>query len=85
MPSTMNKQTRYWRTTVRLTLGLLALWFLVTFVAAFYARELNAWSFLGFPLGFYMSAQGALIAYLGIVGCYAFYMNRLDREHGVDE
>lgn len=79
------KQTAYWRRTLGVTTALLAVWFVVTFVASYFARELNAFSFLGFPLGFYMGAQGALIVYLLIVGFYAWYMNRLDDELGVRE
>ena len=82
---TSAKQRRYWRQNMRVTLILLAIWLAVTFGACFFARELNAVSVFGFPLGFYMGAQGLLLIYLAIVGFYAFYMNRLDREYGVDE
>ena len=47
--------------------------------------ELNEFSFLDFPLGFYIFAQGALIAFLLIIGIYVRVMNRLDREYGVAE
>ncbi|MBN8441544.1 MAG: DUF4212 domain-containing protein [Thauera sp.] len=75
----------YWRRNLLLTLSLLAVWFAVTFVAGYFARELNAYRFLDFPLGFYLFAQGALIVYLAIVGIYVFVMNRLDRRYGVQE
>ena len=58
---------------------------MVTFVEAWYARELNQFSFLGFPFGFYMSAQGSLAIYVVLIGIYAWYMNKLDVEYGVDE
>jgi putative solute:sodium symporter small subunit len=57
----------------------------VTFVEAWFARELNGVTFMGFPLGFYMSAQGSLAIYVALIGFYAWYMNRLDVEYGVDE
>ena len=60
-------------------------WFIVTFVEAWYARELNGITFLGFPFGFYMSAQGSLAIYVVIIGIYAWYMRKLDLEYGVDE
>lgn len=75
----------YWRRLLTLTSLLLCLWGAVTFVAPFYARELNAISFLGFPLGFYMGAQGALLVYVAIIAVYAIYMNRLDAECLGDE
>ena len=76
---------RYWSKTLRITAALLFVWFVVTFVEAWYAKELNQFSFLGFPLGFYMSAQGSLAIYVVIIAVYAWYMNRLDVEYGVDE
>ena len=75
---------RYWRRNLRVTAVLLAVWFLVTFVVEFYARELS-FSFFGWPFSFWVAAQGALIVYVLIVGFYAWYMNRLDHEHGVAE
>ena len=78
-------QRTYWRLNLLLTFGLLALWFGVTFVTGYYASELNAISFLGFPLGFYMFAQGSLVVYLLIIVVYVVVMNRLDRRYGVAE
>jgi len=74
----------YWRKTVRITAILLGIWFIVTFVVAFFARQLN-FTFFGWPFSFWVGAQGALIVYVGIIGFYAWYMNRLDLEHGVAE
>lgn len=79
------KHREYWRKNLILTGLLLAIWFVVTFVASYFARELNGLVFLGFPLGFYMGAQGALIVYVLIIGYYARTMNRLDKEFDVDE
>jgi putative solute:sodium symporter small subunit len=75
---------RHWRTNVRLTALLLAIWFFVTFVLGWYARELD-FSFFGWPFGFWVTAQGALIVYVAIVWFYARRMERLDRECGVAE
>lgn len=79
------KHVEYWHRNLKVTAVLLAIWFLVTFVASFFARELNAITILGFPLGFYMGAQGSLIIYVLIIWYYARYMNRLDQEYGVHE
>ena len=75
----------YWRRNLVITAVLLAIWFVATFVEAWYARELNQVTFLGFPLGFYMSAQGSLIIYVVIIYVYAKYMEKLDKEYNVDE
>jgi putative solute:sodium symporter small subunit len=74
----------YWQRNLRLTALLLAVWFIVTFGVAFFARELS-FSFFGWPFSFWVAAQGALIVYVLLVWCYARTMDRLDREHGVAE
>ncbi len=79
------KHREYWRKNLALTAVLLAIWFVVTYVVGFYARELNEITFLGFPLAFYMGAQGALIIYVVIIFFYAHRMNKLDQEYGVAE
>ena len=79
------KHKEYWQRNLRVTGILLAIWFVVTFVFSFYARELNEISILGFPLGFYFGAQGSLIIYVLIIWFYARYMNNLDQEYGVHE
>ena len=78
------RQRAYWRRNLTLTLTLLSVWFGVTFIGGYYARELNSLSFMGFPLGFYLFAQGSLLIYLVIIVIYVFAMNRLDRQLRVD-
>lgn len=79
------KHKEYWHRNLKITALLLGIWFIVTFVFSFYARELNEITFIGFPLGFYFGAQGALIIYVAIIWFYARYMNNLDNEYGVHE
>ena len=79
------RHREYWRRNLRVTAALLAVWFVVTFVAAYYARELASFSFFGWPFSFWMGAQGALIVYVAIIWFYARYMNNLDHEYGVEE
>ncbi len=78
------KHKEYWQKNLRITGILLAMWFIVTFVEIWFARELNSINFIG-PLGFYMSAQGSLIVYVLIIWFYARHMNKLDQEYGVHE
>lgn len=77
-------QRQYWQKNLRLTSILLAIWFVVTFVMAYFARDLS-FNFFGWPFSFYMAAQGSLIVYVLIIWIYARTMNRLDQEHGVAE
>ena len=74
----------YWRKTHWITGVLLAVWFVVTFVIGFYARNLN-FNFFGWPFSFWVGSQGALIVYVLIIWYYERYMNQLDIEHGVAE
>jgi len=76
---------RYWHQTRRLTFRLLAVWVLVTFGSSWFARELNAFTLFGFPLGFYMGAQGVIFVYLLIIWYYNRQMRRLDRKFGIDD
>jgi putative solute:sodium symporter small subunit len=79
------KHRQYWRRNLRLTGFLLAVWFVVTFVVGWFARDLQSVTFLGFPLSFYMGAQGAVLIFVVLVGYYAYGMDKLDREYGVHE
>ena len=75
---------RYWQKNLRITSILMFIWFVVTFVVAYFARDLN-FNFFGWPFSFYMAAQGSLVVYVAIIFFYARYMNNLDHEYGVDE
>ena len=78
------RHRRYWRKTLGVTAVLLLIWFAVTFGVGYFARALS-FSFLGWPFSFWVGAQGALLVYGLIIGFYAWYMNRLDVEHDVQE
>lgn len=78
------RHRQYWQRNLRITGILLAVWFFVTFVITFFARDLT-FSFFGWPFSFWVAAQGGLIVYVAIIGFYAYYMNRLDQTFGVAE
>jgi putative solute:sodium symporter small subunit len=69
----------HWQRTRRLTALLLALWLATSFCTVFFARELAGLSLFGWPLSFYLAAQGAALIYLAILGAYALGMRRFDR------
>ena len=79
-----DRHREYWHKNLRITAVLLGIWFFVTFVIGYFARDLN-FTFFGWPFSFWVAAQGALIVYVAIIWYYARYMNRLDHEHGVSE
>jgi cation/acetate symporter len=75
----------YWLKTRRLTFVLLLVWVVITFGFSWFAGELNPFSFFGFPLGFYLAAQGSLIIYLALIWFYNRRMRKLDTELGIDD
>ena len=73
----------HWRRTRRLTVVLMALWLGTGFGTVFFARELSGITVLGWPLSFYMAAQGASLVCLAIIGAYSWRMRRYDRDFGL--
>ena len=74
-----------WHSTRTLTCGLLVLWFSVTFGVIFFARELSHVSLFGWPISFFMAAQGLTLFYVAIVALYAWLLNRADAiDHETD-
>ena len=76
----------YWRANVRLILASLVVWALVSFGFGIILRPLlSGISVGGTDLGFWFAQQGSIIVFLVLIFFYAWRMNKLDREHGVDE
>lgn len=74
------RRAAHWERTRKMTLLLLALWLATGFGTVFFARELARFEVFGWPLSFYMAAQGASLVSLAIIGFYAWRMRRLDRD-----
>jgi putative solute:sodium symporter small subunit len=79
------KHQEYWRRNLRMTAVLLIIWFVVTYVMAYFAIPLAEINFFGWPLSFYMAAQGSLAIYVIIIYVYAKRMRKMDLEYGVEE
>jgi len=79
------KLKKYWAENIKLTAIILFIWFVVTYVAIFFSPELNNIVIFGFPMGYYMGAQGSLIIFVILIFWYAFAMNKKDKEYGVEE
>jgi putative solute:sodium symporter small subunit len=78
------RHREYWHKNLAITSILLFIWFLVTFVLMYFARDLS-FNFFGWTFAFYMAAQGTLIIYVVIIWYYARYMNELDQTYDVHE
>ncbi|MDX9862129.1 MAG: DUF4212 domain-containing protein [Rhodospirillales bacterium] len=79
------KRVEHWKKTSRLMWTLMFWWFVFSFGVHLFAVQLNGITVFGFPLGFYMAAQGSLIAFVVLCVWNAIAQNRLDEEYGVAE
>lgn len=76
------------RACLKITLSLLAVWFLISYGAGILFRD---WLDAHFPavghapFGFWMAQQGSIMGFILLLVLYAFLMNRLDRKHGYYE
>ncbi len=75
----------YWAKTSRLMWTIMAFWVFFSFVVHLFAVQLNTIVIAGFPLGFYMAAQGSLIAFVVLCFWNAYAQNKTDEEFGVAE
>ena len=79
IPKACDRAASYWRRNLIFILCLLLVWLLVSFVPAYFARELNGIYLFGWPFPFWMAAFGAQFCFLLIIGLYAWGMDRMDR------
>lgn len=63
---------------IRLKTGLLLVWALVSFGVCFFARDLQ-YAVAGWPLGYWIASQGALLVFIAIVVVYAVAMRYFER------
>ncbi|MEQ8559205.1 MAG: DUF4212 domain-containing protein [Henriciella sp.] len=75
----------YWKDTVRLTIGLLVIWFTVSYGAGILLRDwLDQVSIGGAPLGFWFAQQGSIYVFVALIFYYCFAMRRIEKKHGVE-
>ncbi len=81
-----DENNAYWQANVRLILISLVVWALVSFGFGIILRPmLSGIAVGGTDLGFWFAQQGSIIIFLLLIFFYAWRMNKLDQEHGVDE
>ncbi|MCC0006606.1 MAG: DUF4212 domain-containing protein [Hyphomicrobiaceae bacterium] len=76
---------RHWSRTSRLMWLMMFLWAFFSFIIHWFVKDLNSITVLGFPLGFYMAAQGSLIAFVVMLFIFAKRQDTIDRQEGVAE
>lgn len=76
----------YWSANIRIILISLVIWALVSFGFGILLRPLlSGIGVGGTDLGFWFAQQGSILVFLGLIFFYAWRMNKLDREFGVEE
>ncbi|MBT6093815.1 MAG: DUF4212 domain-containing protein [Rhodospirillaceae bacterium] len=83
--ATENTRQRHWSRTRNLTFLVLAIWFVFAFVVPWNAQALNAYSFLGFPLGYYFPVQGSLIIFVLLIFFQNWKQDQIDDEAGMSD
>ena len=71
MSNETGRREEHWQRTKKLMILTLTIWFIFSFLVHWFAGSLNALSFLGFPLGFYMAAQGSEIIFVVLIFWFA--------------
>lgn len=83
---TSEKRKAYWKANIRILVGCLTVWFIVSFGCGILLVEpLNSIQIGGFKLGFWFAQQGSIFFFLALIFFYAWRMNKLDREYDVHE
>lgn len=81
-----NDNNAYWAANVRLIRISLIIWALVSFGFGIVLRPLiSGIEVGGADLGFWFAQQGSILVFLALIFFYAWRMNKLDHEFGVDE
>lgn len=76
----------YWKANLRVIRGCLVVWALVSFGFAILLRPLlSGIPVGGTDLGFWFAQQGSILVFLVLIFFYAWRMNKIDREYGVEE
>ena len=68
----------------RMRAALLVVWALASFGVAFFARDMDQ-VLAGWPLNYWLAAQGAVLVFMGIVVLYAWWMNRVEARQAAAE
>jgi putative solute:sodium symporter small subunit len=85
--TTKANEEEHWQKTTNLMFTHLGIWIFFGYIVHMFVVPLNkiVIPILGFPLGFYMAAQGSLIAFVVMLFVFAKQQDKIDREHGFAE
>ncbi|MEP2781735.1 MAG: DUF4212 domain-containing protein [Pseudoruegeria sp.] len=76
----------YWAANLKVIKISLVIWAIVSFGFGILLRPMLAGIKVGgTDLGFWFAQQGSILVFLALIFFYAWRMNKLDAEHGVEE
>ena len=81
----MSNKERHWEKTKGLMMLTLAIWFVFSIVIFMFGESLNNGSFLGYPLAYYMCAQGSIVIFVVLIFWFANRQEKIDEEFGFSE
>ena len=81
----MSNKERHWEKTKGLMFLTLAIWFIFSIVIFMFGESLNNGSFLGYPLAYYMCAQGSIVIFVVLIFWFANRQEKIDEEFGFAE
>ena len=85
MGTEADQKVEHWRRTRNLMIVHMAIWFIFAYVVHWIAPQLNKLSFISFPVGFYMAAQGSLVAFVVQLFVFNWQQEKIDQECGMAE
>ena len=81
----MSNKERHWEKTKGLMILTLSIWFIFSIVIFMFGESLNNGSFLGYPLAYYMCAQGSIVIFVVLIFWFANRQEKIDEEFGFAE
>ena len=82
----MSDVAAYWRENIRLVIGCIIVWFVVSYgFGVILVKPLNAIQIGGYQLGFWFAQQGSIYSFLVLIFVYAKRMNALDQKYDMQE
>ena len=78
----MSNKEKHWEKTKGLMILTLIIWFVFGYLIFMFGSSLNESSFLGYPLAYYMCAQGSIIAFVIILFWSSNRQEKIDEECG---
>ena len=81
----MSNKEKHWEKTKGLMFITLAICFFFGYIIFMFGSDINSASFLGYPLAYYMCAQGSIIAFVVLIFWFANKQEKIDEEFGFAE